>query len=450
MGKNVSAVRHADCEICKHNHPFDLPVEVLEAAREHRLVIFAGAGISTEVPAVMPYTFYDQVASELGLDPRSITTSFPDLMTKYCSQPNGRRKLLQKLKERFDYIESFPDLLRSATRFHQELSTIPHLDDIVTTNWDSYFERFCGAVPFVSPADFVFWNVPGRKIFKLHGSVSSYGSIVATNEDYDKSHTQLTAGIVGSNLKLLLATKVVVFVGYSLRDYDFERIYEFLRNEMGELLPQAYVITLANESADRFRSLGLIPIVTDGTYFLHVLKDHLASDGLMIPDDRFDAVWSALLEVQSRHDALHKAFSYTKSPELLYCACYQDGMMDAFGRIASRKHTGEYSCRNHVRNLIDRYLQIQKSKAKSRKYVDVAYVEGYINGLVFILADDKERKAIPWYFVFGFEGGLRSLAQYRRVCKRAKSLHSTAYAKACEVTSKLEGGVEFHHSPFLL
>jgi hypothetical protein len=156
---------HAQCEICKHYHEFDLPADVLDAARRQRLVIFAGAGVSSEGPSVMPYTFYDEIAIDLGQNPKSTTTSFPDLMTQYCRQPNGRRKLLQKLKARFDYIESFPFLLDTATQFHQELSTIPHLDDIVTTNWDTYFERYCGAVPFVSPRDFVFWDMPGRKVF---------------------------------------------------------------------------------------------------------------------------------------------------------------------------------------------------------------------------------------------------------------------------------------------
>ncbi|GAA0180429.1 hypothetical protein SH2C18_31220 [Clostridium sediminicola] len=37
-----------DCKICSNNHKFDLPIEILEAACKDNLVIFAGAGISTE------------------------------------------------------------------------------------------------------------------------------------------------------------------------------------------------------------------------------------------------------------------------------------------------------------------------------------------------------------------------------------------------------------------
>jgi hypothetical protein len=370
-------------------------------------------------------------------------------MTQYCSQSNGRRKLLKKLKARFDYIEAFPFLLNSATRFHQELSTIPHLDDIVTTNWDPYFERYCSAVPFVSPQDFVFWDMPGRKVFKIHGSVSSYSSLVATNEDYDRCHDQLTRGLVGSNLKMLLATKVVVFVGYSFRDHDFSRIYDFLKEEMRDALPHAYAVTLSPESADPFRSLGLSPIATDGTFFLQVLKSHLAAEGRMVPDDRFEDIDLAWYRVTKEHKALHETFSYERNPEIAYSAAYQDGLMDAFGRITQRRNGGEYSCPDHVIGLIRRYLEIQKNARHKREYADVAYIEGYVNGLQFLLLDDKQRKLLPLFYLFGYEGDLTSLNRYKRACKNSRSLHQAAYAYAKRLTKNMGDGLSFHHPPIL-
>ncbi len=54
----------------------------------------------------------------------------------------------------------------------------------------------------MSPQDFVFWNLPGRKVVKLHGSVSRYESIVASAEDYVRCGKALRAGLIGSALKL--------------------------------------------------------------------------------------------------------------------------------------------------------------------------------------------------------------------------------------------------------
>ena len=43
----------AECEICRNNLPFDMPPELVEACASNRLVVFAGAGVSTENRAVL-------------------------------------------------------------------------------------------------------------------------------------------------------------------------------------------------------------------------------------------------------------------------------------------------------------------------------------------------------------------------------------------------------------
>lgn len=82
----------------------------------------------------------------------------------------------------------------------------------MTTNWDDYFERECGAIPIVTAEDFAFYNLAGRKVFKIHGSISNYGSIIATAEDYTRCYNNLKTGLIGSHLKSLLATTAVVGV----------------------------------------------------------------------------------------------------------------------------------------------------------------------------------------------------------------------------------------------
>ena len=111
-----------ECEICKNNIPFELPKEIVEAALKGDLVLFCGAGISTEGKSVLPYSFYTSIKEELGEKDNDIP--FSSLMQKYCNQPNGRKKLLNKIRERFNYIHSFPELERQATSFHRELSEI--------------------------------------------------------------------------------------------------------------------------------------------------------------------------------------------------------------------------------------------------------------------------------------------------------------------------------------
>lgn len=161
--------------------------------------------------------------------------------------------------------------------------------------------------------DFVFWDLPGRKVFKIHGSVDSFSSIVATSEDYDTSYSQLSNGLVGSNLKMLLATKVVVFVGYSLRDQDFLSVYKLLKEEMKDMLPTAYAVMPSGDSDGTLRSLGITTIATDGTFFLKTLKRHLVAEKLMISDAIFDRIFFEVFQLRRAHALLHKNFSYKKN-----------------------------------------------------------------------------------------------------------------------------------------
>jgi NAD-dependent SIR2 family protein deacetylase len=396
---NQKELIEVECSICKNSHPFSLPNEIIEAVKHEKLVIFAGAGISTENRNVFRWSLYEDILDDIGIE-KSQNISFSNLMSEFCKQ-NDRSKLLQTMKNRFDYINSFPELRRTATDFHHELSTIYQVNEIITTNWDDYFEKECGAIPIVSPEDFAFWDHPGRKVFKIHGSINNYGSIVATEEDYKKCYRRLRSGLIGSSLKMVLATKVVLFLGYSFGDEDFNKIYNLLRKEMNGVLPPAYIITLDSHAKEKFSKMNITPIITDATYFISIIKKHLIKEEILLDDERYDGLYKALFLINSAHDKLYKYFNYKKHPEIIYTACYQDGLIHAFERNIAKKNTGYYSNPINIFNALQSYEKIRKDKVHKRKYLDVAYTDGYIAGLYYILADNKERKNLPLFYVFG-------------------------------------------------
>jgi len=165
--------------------------------------------------------------------------------------PNGRRKLIKKIRERFQYINSFSEIKRQATAFHKELSEIHQIKTIITTNWDTYFEEYCGASSITIPEDFTLWDEHLRHVIKIHGSMSNIGSIIATTKDYEKCYLSLQNGIIGATLKNLLATKTVVFIGFSFGDEDFDQILKYLCDEMGDLFPHIYTVSLDKSLKDK-------------------------------------------------------------------------------------------------------------------------------------------------------------------------------------------------------
>jgi hypothetical protein len=372
-------------------------------------------------------------------------------MSAYCARPNGRAKLLRTIKDRLDYIGSFPELYRQATAFHHELSTIPSVETIVTTNWDTYFEQECGAIPFVSAEDYVFAEMPGRKVFKIHGSIHSYGSIVATREDYERCRKGLATGLLGSTLKLLLATKTLVYIGFSFSDDDFTRIHDALTAEMRGLRPHGYLVTLDRSSPTRFAEKGLTPICTDGTFFLAKVKERLISDGHMLHDERFAGIESLMATVLEAHEDLAKIDARTY-PDVIYGLCYQDGLIHSLERILSLRKTGRYSDPKSTRKTAEAYFQgLRPQKLKKGRYHDVAYIDGYINGLIHLLASDKDRKTVPIYYAFGIKEPIRDKKQHMKSLRKAQRSSRKEHRWAVNLVQKrgVTDGIVPHHTPFL-
>lgn len=440
-----------DCAFCKHAHEFDLTPELIGAFLSGKAALFVGAGVSTESRNVLPITFYDMVAEELGEEAPKL--SFPELMSKLCEQINGRYRLLTLLQKRFDTIDAFPELYETATRFHQALGTFYPVKTIVTTNWDTYFEDVCKATPFVSDADLAFWDESDRRVLKIHGSIRSYGSIIADSIDYERCEKELSRGIVGSILKTILATKTLVFIGYSMRDPDFQNIYGLVKEQMKGLHKQAYIVTPFEEEAEGFKAQNLIPIITSGEYFIQQVKRHAASIGAMLPDTIYDVAGALLELVRKEHRKLFKATKCIDAPQVIFAACYQDGMMHALERAIQMRGSGEYSHACRLRGMLDSYVRIQREKVKKKQYSDVAYIEGYVNAITFMLIVGESQKSIkvPLYFAFGDTKDIFELDEFLALLPELPKKHISSYRKAKAMVGRLAdpANIEFHHPPWL-
>jgi hypothetical protein len=364
------------------DHDFELPDDLVRAAHRRKVLIFAGAGISTEVPTVFPQTIYQRAAEILELEEPG---SFPTVIGAFVKR-SGRRQFVQMVKAKFDYVDSFWTLRHDARRFHKELATMPYLVDIVTTNWDTFFEEECAATPFVTGDDIALWNMPGRRVLKIHGSMTNLGSIVATEKDYKESLKSLRTGVLGGLLTELLATRTLVFIGYSLRDWNFRRLYSALRKDMGSYSEKAYFVSPFGADEDDEKEFDLVTLKTSGVRFLRDLK--LANLGsCFIEDSSYDRIAEYYDEICVA-EQLAKTVPHKKYPSVLYCWSFHDGARDACRRIQLRRPSGEYSSRQHVENLITTYEMLADNAFDEERYWDYAYIEGYLIPL-YIMHDDR-------------------------------------------------------------
>lgn len=438
-------VHNEGCISCGLDYDFEMPDDLPITAHRGDLVVFAGAGVSTEVPAVFPTTFYQNVRERLD-DLGDEEISFPDLMQRYQDR-HGRQALVRALKRRLNYVDSFPSLRWRARKFHRELGTMPYLRDVITTNWDTYFESECLATPFVTGEDFALHGMPGRRVYKIHGSMSTLSSVVMTESDYATRLDQLSTNVLGGALRQLLATKAVVFIGYSLRDWNFRRLYDALRGDMGQLAPRAYFVSPfpSSEAAE----LGLVEIRTSGVHFLRQLKSALTEDHFL-PDDIYEEIEELEARALDAKEVVSN-YSHKKYPALVHCWAYQEGMLDACGRILGRRGSGEYSDKNHVGQMFAFYAHLVDHSIEDGRFFNAAYIDGYANGLFYILAraDEGVQDGTPLYFIYGSDLPMTSEEDLRQALEQSRRRAPKARAEAREIAAGVPEGMVVNHGPFL-
>lgn len=432
------------CQICSFSKEFDIPSELIEDIINRKVVLFCGAGISTESKLVLKTSFYQSIREELGIKE---DISFSELMSRYCKKANGRRKLILKLKERFDYIESFPKILHRATKFHKELSHNYLIKNIVTTNWDEYFEKYCDAIPVVSPKDMIFFDTNDRSVLKIHGSINNLSSIIATKEDYLLCKENLINGTIGAKLRSMFVNNTFIFVGFSFGDEDFQYIYDEFIKDLGDLAPHIYVITLDERMNEKFKYDNISIINTEGTYFLHQINLYLEGKKVLIPKRDFEDVYEFYRSLEDIHYSLSEVISSTIFPGIVYTYIYQDGLLDSLERFKAREKSGEYYQPGYVLNCIDEYEKIIAKLNNNSMFFDVAYYEGYLNGLIYLIADSKLRNEMPVYYLPECGFSINSMEEFSSKLLEFNGLNTREVLLAKEYAETLDEGIVPEYYP---
>jgi NAD-dependent SIR2 family protein deacetylase len=444
---------HSKCPICKSRKDFVFPSELIDSI--HDIVLFVGSGVSTENRLTFPDTFYDTICNELNIRKNS-GISFSKVMSMYCKKYNSKHQLINKIKERLDYFKLWPELHRKATEFHREFSLFPCITNVITTNWDDFFELETHAIPFVYDKDLVFWDQAGKKVLKIHGSINNPSSIIATEEDYKQCYKNLHKGNIGSQIKLFLSKNTVVFIGYSFQDEDFQKIYNFIKNKMGAFKKQAYIVTTDKKSDSKWKKLKLAPIYTSGSYFIHKWRKEFEHKGCISPIERLDEAIIVKQILHKEHEKTAKKYKITKYPEVIYCLCYQDGVIHAIEYMLNRVDYGYTLCIENVHNAIESYERLVKKYRKHKNWIDHSYLKGYLRGLYIILVCMKnvenrmKQFTQRYYYNAVYKEEYFNEKEFKNSLKKRKT--SSEIIKFAKKHIKKTGGDDtlvYHHIPRL-
>ena len=229
----------------------NFPNRILDAIREDKLVIFAGAGASMEKPTSLPN--FQDLAKEIA---------------EGTGQTLGKNEpcevFLGALKARkIDVNESAASILSGTCLKHNalheaivDLFVSPERIKIVTTNYDQMFEqvleeRGVQAPIYNSPALPLGSDVNG--IIHIHGNVSNPKYMVVTDEDFGRAY--LTEGYATRFLVKLFESYTVLFIGYSYSD----TILRYLTRAMSrQHSANRYILT--DDTKSDWNALGISSI----------------------------------------------------------------------------------------------------------------------------------------------------------------------------------------------
>ena len=235
----------------------DFPEALLNALRDGRLVVFAGAGVSMGPPANLPgfRELAIQVAEGTGLSIGEYEQEDRFLGRVKAAGPDVHRIAAQRLQQNNP----------QPTELHRNLLRVyPGTEGIrvVTTNFDLLFEEAASIVFDAGPKIFQAPALPlGQRfqgIVHIHGSVSEPEETVLTNLDFGRAYLTEADGWARRFLVDLFANHTVLFVGYSHND----TIMTYLTPSMPrDGTGQRYaLIGNENDEPERWRSLGIEPI----------------------------------------------------------------------------------------------------------------------------------------------------------------------------------------------
>ncbi len=235
----------------------DFPQPILNALRDKRLVVFAGAGVLMGPPANLPnfWRLAERVAEGTGKSINASETEDWFLGQLKDDGVNVHERAAEVLQQNAPKPTA---LHKNLLRIFSESEEVR----VVTTNFDELFEQVAFEVFSDHPKLYQAPALPlgnrFRGIVHLHGCVDEPNEMVLTHRDFGRAYLTESGGWARRFLIDLFTNYTVLFVGYSHND----RIMTYLTPSLPSEEAQKRFALIGNQSDDstHWRRMGIEPI----------------------------------------------------------------------------------------------------------------------------------------------------------------------------------------------
>lgn len=231
--------------------PIHVDDSILDAIRDDRLVVFAGAGVSMGSPANLPS--FSKLAEDVAAG-TGVARTDKEPFDRFLGRLAHKKVKVHQLA-----AQRLSDSVSTPTALHLDLIRLFRKADcvrLVTTNFDLHFETAAQKIFEQSAAVFRAPALPLGRDFRglvhVHGALTHPHEMVLTDVDFGRAY--LTEGWARRFLVDVFRTYTVLFVGYSHDDA--------VMNYLARALPAdgvagRYALT---EEDGNWKLLGITPI----------------------------------------------------------------------------------------------------------------------------------------------------------------------------------------------
>lgn len=217
-------------------------------------------------------------------------------------------------------------------------------------------------------------------------------------------------------------------------------------------MPHIYVVTLDENLHEKIEYNNSTCIVTDGTFFLHSLKNKLIEEKMIVNTGIVTDIELQKYVVCEVHSKISTIDS-RRYPEVIYCLAYQDGICHAFDRCIQLYETGNYNIPGMLNRSLKYYDEIVKSKKTQGNYWDTAYFKGYMNGLMYILLcgeNNPMSNSLPMFYLPNAKTEMDSVESFEKELQRVSTFNGKYHKYAIKALEELGNpeGIVVHHPPF--
>lgn len=217
---------------------------IVQALRNGRLSIFAGAGLSASSGYVNWKQLIKPMSDYLGLNINTDLTMIAQYYEIECTREGLNRAILSE----FSKVPTKNDNM-------EILASLP-IDTYWTTNYDSIIEdtlRENGKVVDVIYEQIQYKNyTPGRDavVYKMHGDKNFPDRAVISKTDYELY--DVYRSVFSKGLVMELITKTVLFIGFGFADPNLDRFISIVRHTFEKYSPPTHYCFMRSVSYEDY------------------------------------------------------------------------------------------------------------------------------------------------------------------------------------------------------